>query len=141
MGADFVVGDHNIVLLAISSDQNYTNSKYDYGIISGSSYAGYHDATPNKVGLVELNSSHLDNILSGGSITILKTVTFTGNLQDLSLTVGFHFGGFEFHSGRTLLGGVTLGASYSDEYGQSGGDATASIGGFLLWPIKQFLPK
>jgi hypothetical protein len=109
--------------------------------LNNSSYVGYHDATPHQSGLVELNSTHIDNKLSAGSITFLRTVTFTGNLQDLSLTVGFHIGGFEFHSGRTLLGGVTLGASYSNEYGQSGGDATASVGGFLLWPIKQFLPK
>lgn len=41
----------------------------------------------------------------------------------------------------TLLGGWTLGASHSNEYGQAGGDATISIGGLLLAPIRSIISR
>jgi len=135
-------GNSNIVPLSFSSDANYTTSKHDYGLISSSSYAGAHVARLNETGLVNVNLVYTDDYYSGSSLTFFNTVTFSGNLDNLSGTVGLNIAGVgELHAGPTLLGGITIGLSYSNELGQSGGDATISVGGLLLAPIRGIITR
>ena len=134
-------GNSIIVPFSVSYDNNYTQNKFDYGLISYSSYAGVHVADRNATGLLDLNSVYTDHHFSSQSVTLLSTFTLTGDVDNLAGTVGVHIGGFELHLGPTLLGGMTLGASYSDELGQSGGDATMSVGGLLLAPIRWIIYK